>query len=399
LKVLVFELNPGIRAVIARALFLRGHESVSVDDPGIALAHWDIDEYPLVILGWQDDGSTLDACTRIREAPDGADAVLVVVGSSIHPRHIAQLASVADDVVTPETEFLTTRLAVAERRMADVEQRRAAALHLAYQALHDVLTGLPNRALLSDRLSQSLRTAQRQKDSLGVCLIDLDRFKAVNDTYGHHVGDLVLKEVAARLRTALRASDTVARIGGDEMAIVLTSIGDTENAVAIAGKIAQVICEPCVFAGQQVTVGASIGLAVFPAHGSDGDTLLLRADAAMYAAKRAGGGVALYAPDMPDAPLVVAAPAVNGDASRDLGRQAPTLTGTLRGVNRRSFAELLRTIGQDLDRTGGHPTAIICEPNGYRVRENGSSEGTERWFPIEELVRESVSRALRRQAE
>jgi hypothetical protein len=149
-----------------------------------------------------------------------------------------------------------------------------------------------------------------------------------------------------------------------------------------------------------VGIGASVGVAIYPTHGGDVETLLVRADAAMYSAKRAGGGVAISAPEAPEAPVVVPGPPPSelNPPSRALAATPNhSMLGSIGAIDRRSQAELLRTIGQDLDHFGTHPQAIICEDNGYRVRENGRDSGPERWFPIDELVRESMSRALRRQ--
>ena len=160
-------------------------------------------------------------------------------------------------------------------------------------AFEDHLTALPNRAMFYDRLHQGLLLAKRSGQLLSVMILDLDRFKYVNDTLGHPVGDLVLREVATRLRGLLRESDTVARLGGDEFAILLPS-GDTERASVVAHKILQVLEQPIVIEEQPIDVGTSIGIVFFPQHGDDADTLLRQADIAMYAAKRSKSGFAIY---------------------------------------------------------------------------------------------------------
>jgi diguanylate cyclase (GGDEF)-like protein len=396
LKVLVLEPNVGPRAVIARAFYLRGHEVISFSDLATALAEWQIDEYPVVVVGWKDDGSTVEFCRQIRNAPGGADAFVLVVGGDVPLERLPLLAAWVDDVVPPDPGQLAARIAIAERRAADAQQRRAAQEQFTYQALHDALTDLPNRALLTDRLAQSLRVALRQPHPIALLVVDLDRFKEVNDSYGHHVGDLVLRAVGERMQAVLRASDTVARLGGDEFAVLLPSIGETENAVTIAAKIFQAICEPVEADGNAVTVGASVGVAIYPTHGTDVDTLLVRADAAMYSAKRAGGGVALCDTEAPDAAAILfdAGPGESGDPSAPGARADRGAVHS--ALNRRSHAELLRTVGQALDQRGARPGTIICEDNGFRVRERGRDDGPERWFPVEELVRESMSRAQRR---
>ncbi len=175
----------------------------------------------------------------------------------------------------------------------DITERKVAEAALLHLALHDSLTGLPNRALLHDRLDTALRSAERAVTPLALCLLDLDRFKEVNDTLGHQAGDRLLQEVAGRVRSALRASDTVARLGGDEFAILLPG-ANRETAIAVVGRICRALSAPLELKGYRPDVAGSIGIALFPEHGSDPSTLLAHADVAMYAAKHAGGGYALY---------------------------------------------------------------------------------------------------------
>ncbi|MGZ5152707.1 MAG: diguanylate cyclase domain-containing protein, partial [Burkholderiales bacterium] len=161
-------------------------------------------------------------------------------------------------------------------------------------ANRDVLTGLPNRALFHDRLEQAIKASLRGGDTPTILLMDLDGFKDVNDSLGHHVGDLLLQEIARRCVTALlRESDTVARLGGDEFAVLLPK-GDLQGAQLIARKILSAVEQPMTLEGQQVVVGGSIGIASCPQHGEEIHTLLRHADMAMYAAKRSSSGYALY---------------------------------------------------------------------------------------------------------
>jgi len=179
----------------------------------------------------------------------------------------------------------------------DVTAHKKADQALWRQALHDPLTDLPNRTLLFDRLRQAVLAAGRDGATLALLLLDLDRFKEINDTLGHHVGDLALQEVAERLSGALRASDTVARLGGDEFAVILPR-GDRAGATRAARKIGAALKPPVEIDGRALHVGASIGIALYPPHGADPQTLLRRADVAMYVAKResGGSGYAVYAP-------------------------------------------------------------------------------------------------------
>jgi diguanylate cyclase (GGDEF)-like protein len=155
-------------------------------------------------------------------------------------------------------------------------------------ALTDPLTGLPNRALLGDRISQALIAAGRQGQLLAVLHLDLDDFKPVNDAYGHRAGDAALVAVAERVHGAVRRSDTVARIGGDEFVVVLAQIARNSDAMLVAEKIVEMVRQPIDAQGHAVTLSASVGIAIYPQDGSDVATLVSRADQAMYRAKQAG---------------------------------------------------------------------------------------------------------------
>ncbi|HEV8230230.1 MAG TPA: EAL domain-containing protein [Candidatus Limnocylindria bacterium] len=162
-----------------------------------------------------------------------------------------------------------------------------------YQLFHDLLTGLPNRALLLERLQQQLLRLPRSGESVGLLMMDLTDFKAVNDSLGHDVGDDLLRQIGPRLASTLRASDTVARLGGDEFAILLPGTDDT-GAARVATKILSSLEQAFTLEGETLDVGASIGIAVAPAHASEADQLLSRADVAMYAAKGSLGGFTVF---------------------------------------------------------------------------------------------------------
>ncbi|MBA2592877.1 MAG: EAL domain-containing protein [Pseudomonadota bacterium] len=152
------------------------------------------------------------------------------------------------------------------------------------------MTGLPNRALLLDRLTQTLARAEREQQPSAVLFLDLDRFKAINDSLGHAVGDELLRQAAERLRTAIRKEDTVARIGGDEFVILMAEIGDAENAAGIASKVLAALRVPFVIEEHELSVSASCGIAISPADGTEAPVLLQRADTALYQCKADGGG-------------------------------------------------------------------------------------------------------------
>ncbi|HET6550549.1 MAG TPA: EAL domain-containing protein [Solirubrobacter sp.] len=167
-----------------------------------------------------------------------------------------------------------------------------------HQALHDVLTGLPNRELFRDRIDQAVRTARRTGDAAAVMLMDLDHFKEINDTLGHHMGDLLLEEVAQRLTRALRGSDTVARLGGDEFGVLLPRIDKPGDAAVVAQQLLAHLREPFVLEGMRLEIDASIGIAMHPLHGDDNEMLQQRADISMYSAKQSGRGFAIFEPEL-----------------------------------------------------------------------------------------------------
>ena len=160
--------------------------------------------------------------------------------------------------------------------------------HLAH---HDPLTGLPNRRLFLDRLDQAVARTQRNRQILALLFLDLDRFKAINDTLGHEEGDRLLKLVAVRLRASTRASDTVARLGGDEFAVILPEVDRIEDVIRFAEKIFHMLAATFDLAGRHTEVTASMGISLYPADGQDAETLLRNADAAMYRAKQHGGNI------------------------------------------------------------------------------------------------------------
>jgi diguanylate cyclase (GGDEF)-like protein/PAS domain S-box-containing protein len=177
----------------------------------------------------------------------------------------------------------------------DITERKEQIAAIEYQALHDALTDLPNRTLLSDRLHQAILAATRGEQTLALIIMDLDHFKEINDTLGHHNGDLILQQVANRVRRVLRESDTVARLGGDEFAVLL-SMADLADATQIAKKLLDALDQPFELEAQSFRIGASLGIALFPEHGRDGAALMKRADVAMYEAKRNKMGFAVYDP-------------------------------------------------------------------------------------------------------
>ncbi len=179
---------------------------------------------------------------------------------------------------------VTHRIAV----FSDITQRKTESDRVQHMATHDALTGLPNRTLLAELLHKALADARRHGRRVAVLFLDLDRFKMVNDTLGHHAGDLLLQAVAQRLQASLRAGDAVARQGGDEFIMVLSEVNGIQDAAAVAEKVIAAVSQPYDLSGNEFFTSTSIGIAIFPEDGEDADSLLKNADAALYRAKDAG---------------------------------------------------------------------------------------------------------------
>ena len=199
-----------------------------------------------------------------------------------------------------ETWALTTKVPLKDRHgkiigtmgiSHNITNRKQAELRIRYMALHDALTGLPNRILLEDRLAQAVALARRNQKSVAVLMLDLDRFKDVNDSFGHYVGDRLLEAVSKRLQACLRDSDIIARLGGDEFVIGVPMVADNRDIETIAQKVLSTLGEPFRIEGHEMQVSASIGISVYPADGENSEVLLQFADAAMYEAKKKRRGI------------------------------------------------------------------------------------------------------------
>ena len=198
----------------------------------------------------------------------------------------------AEDEVRKLNEVLEDRVLQRTRQLSNLNKE------LEHQTFHDALTNIPNRVLFQDRLNQATLLLRREKKPFAVFQIDLDRFKAINDTLGHDVGDLVLQETARRMQSVLRETDTAARMGGDEFALVLLGVSDMTAAGVVAQKIINIVVKPIIIRGHTLDVGASIGIALAPLHGEGGDELMRRADAAMYESKKTRGGYTFFREDL-----------------------------------------------------------------------------------------------------
>jgi diguanylate cyclase (GGDEF)-like protein len=170
----------------------------------------------------------------------------------------------------------------------DITDRKSWENRIYSLAYSDSLTGLPNRLLLRDRLEHAIAAAQRNRTLVGVLFFDLDHFKPINDSYGHHVGDLLLREIAERARSCVREIDTVSRLGGDEFVVVLPELREALDAAAVARKILTALGEVYRIDGHDVSITQTLGISIYPQDGPDADTLLRNADSAMYHAKESG---------------------------------------------------------------------------------------------------------------
>lgn len=219
----------------------------------------------------------------------GIAALATIAGAAMHAPPLRDAA-----IQIPFVFGLTGLVIVLARSLRRSRSTALAALRDAeHLALYDTLTDLPNRVLFNDRIGQALAVAHRDGTALALLLMDLDRFKEVNDTFGHHIGDLLLREVGPHLRSELRPGDTLARLGGDEFGVLLPATIPAV-AAAVASRLLRAVERPFEIEGQPLTIGASIGIACSPEHGRDAETLLRRADVAMYVAKRGSGSYVAY---------------------------------------------------------------------------------------------------------
>ncbi len=249
------------------------------------------DSYDCILLDLRlPDGEGVPSVDRIRgNHPD--TALVVLTGNSDQQSALIALQHGAQDYVikgTLDGEALMRLLRHAVERNRVVIGMERARQQEYHRATHDPLTGLPNRQLFADRVRNAL--AQRRSGRLVVCFVDLDGFKGLNDRHGHASGDALLMAVATALQESVRAGDTVARVGGDEFAVLLTQARDADEAALVAQRMVQRVAALGPAAGKGLPIGASIGLALHPTHGQDCEQLLASADRAMYRAKAAGKG-------------------------------------------------------------------------------------------------------------
>ncbi|HVK55659.1 MAG TPA: EAL domain-containing protein, partial [Burkholderiales bacterium] len=236
-----------------------------------------------------DDGHTLDVVGALMDITErrAAEAEL--------RRHRDHL----QDLIDEQTIDLIAAKEAAENAMREAKQAEERTRYLAF---NDPLTGLPNRVLLLERLNQAIAQVKRHNKQFALLFIDLDRFKNINDSLGHFVGDKLLREVAKRLTTCVRQTDTVSRQGGDEFIILLPEIGSVDSAVEVAEKLLAIVAQPYLIDGCELSVTHSIGISIFPDDGDDIEDIMRKADTAMYKAKEAGrNNYQFYTRDMSSA--------------------------------------------------------------------------------------------------
>src|SRR5476649_1723095 len=246
--------------------------------------------YDLILLDLQMPGmdgfQVMDGLKEIET--DGYLPVLVITAQPAH--RLRALASGAKDFISKPLDLMEAKTRI--HNMLEVrllyKQLEHSNRALESLALHDALTGLPNRRLLMDRLSLAIAHARRNKCAMAVMYLDLDGFKQINDTLGHGAGDTLLGMVAARLVAAVRQEDTVARLGGDEFVIALWELSHADDAAKLASKVIQAVSQPFSIQGRGMSVTVSVGVGIYPAHGEEVETLMKSADLALYEAKRTG---------------------------------------------------------------------------------------------------------------
>ena len=297
LRLLLIEDSPDDAALVVRELTRGGYDVDfdRVDTPDALVAALKRQSWDIVVADYTMPGFTGTAALTLLRQHDADLPFIFVSGTIGEDAAVAAMRTGAHDYLMKGS--LKRLIPAVERELRDAgvrRERRRVDARLAHLAYHDPLTDLPNRALLHDRLDQATRIATREKTTLALLLLDLNGFKEINDTLGHHAGDRVLQCVASRLRATLREADTVARLGGDEFAVLLP-FADLDGALLTAQKLLQEVEQPCVIDHRSLSVRASLGIASFPEHGGSADTLLQKADVAMYVAKTDGVGISVYA--------------------------------------------------------------------------------------------------------
>ncbi len=289
--VLVVDDDRSTRSALRYALQRSGFSVEEAVDGAKALAMVDRISPDVILMDAmmpEMDGFT--ACAKLQETAHGKEIPVLMI-TALDDNHSIQRAFAAgasDYIPKP------INLAVVNQRVKRVVEANRAERYVRHLAFNDTLTGLPNRVLFADNLDRAIERAESHGQSLAVLFLDLDRFKFVNDTLGHEIGDRLLKAVAGRIKCCVRSTDCVARLGGDEFTVLLDDLSAPALAANAAQKICRSLASPFEIDGQDIYVSTSIGISIYPADGTDVSTLLRRADTAMYRAKRGSGGFQFY---------------------------------------------------------------------------------------------------------
>lgn len=294
MRALVAEDDAASRLLLQTMMTKWGYEVEVVSD-GLEAREALLNSDPprLAVLDWMMPGvDGLQVCREVRRHDrDDYIYVLLLTAKSGKQDLIEGMNAGADDYLTKpfDPSELKVRLQAGERLLDMHSKLLTMRESLIRQATHDALTGLPNRLLFGDRLTQSVAHARRYDHRLAVMFLDLDRFKLVNDGFGHNAGDEVLKSVASRLKGRLREADTISRMGGDEFTVILAGPNSADSVADIAQTMLNAVAESYWVNAKEILLTASIGVSLFPEHGTEAETLVRNADAAMYKAKERGG--------------------------------------------------------------------------------------------------------------
>ncbi|MBI3774111.1 MAG: EAL domain-containing protein [Gammaproteobacteria bacterium] len=284
-KILIVDDQASVRLLIRQVLTADGYQFEDAENGHRALGLFPEFKPDLVLLDCLMPGMDgIELCRQLKDI-SGTQSVPVLMITSLEDDSTVERAFDAgvSDYVTKPINFAVLRQRVRYLLKAGIADRQ-----MRYLAFHDGLTGLANRVLLMDRLRHGIARAARQKKMLGLVFVDLDHFKWVNDTLGHATGDEVLKNMAARLKQAVRDSDTVVRLGGDEFVLLIENMRGSQDVATVAQKVLDSIQAPLRIGGREVQLGGSLGIAVYPSDGYDADQLMTNADTAMYRVKEGG---------------------------------------------------------------------------------------------------------------
>ncbi len=303
-KVLVADDEITSRSTLDKVLTKWGYDVVSCSTGYEALDILRSPDAPsLAILDWvMPDKDGLEVCRSVRAEQEGKYVYIIMLTARDQKEDLIKCMDAgADDFISKPFDVQELRVRLrAGKRVLDLQAELIAEREaFKFQATHDILTELPNRVLLHDRLKIELAHAKRDDSIVALLYLDFDRFKVINDTLGHAIGDKLLKQIASKLTAELRVCDTLARFGGDEFVLVLPQVKRTQNAISVAKRILEILKYPFSIDSNELHITTSIGIAIYPHNGQEADTLIKNADAAMYKAKEEGKNMyQLYTPSM-----------------------------------------------------------------------------------------------------